>query len=131
MCIYNDTTICSKVLSNYQICGGLIHLKWEVSNALCTILISKDFLQFFNKTTEIKLLTNRPQKYTLIALGLFSISKRTIWSSPVKLNGNKKKFKKITSGKILIYNLKNNKISQIIKSSFPKKIKLKIKEIRP
>ena len=120
-----------KNLSNYQICGGIIHLKWEVSNALCTILLSNKFLQFFNKTTEIKLYTNRPQKYSLIALGLFSISKRTIWSNPVKLNSNKKKFKKITSGKISIDNLKNKKISPIIRSSFPKKIKLKIKEIRP
>jgi len=120
-----------KNLSNYQICGGIIHLKWEVSNALCTILLSNKFLQFFNKTTEIKLYTNRPQKYSLIALGLFSISKRTIWSNPVKLNSNKKKFKKITSGKISIDNLKNKKISPIIRNSFPKKIKLKIKEIRP
>tara|TARA_B100001093_G_scaffold260897_1_gene249308 strand:- start:2159 stop:2548 length:390 start_codon:yes stop_codon:yes gene_type:complete len=120
-----------KNLSNYQICGGIIHLKWEVSDALCIILISSKFLQFFTKTTEIKLLTNRPQKYSLIALGLFSISKRTIWSNPVKLNSDKKKFKKISSGKISIDNLKNKKISPIIRNSFPKKIKLKIKEIRP
>lgn len=120
-----------KNLSNYQICGGIIHLKWEVSDALCTILMSSKFLQLYTKTTEIKLLTNRPQKYSLIALGLFSISKRTIWSNPVKLNYDKKKFKKTTSGKILIDNLKNKKISPIIRNSFPKKIKLKIKEIRP
>ena len=120
-----------KNLANYQICGGIIHLKWEVSDAICTILISSKFLKFFTKTTEIKLLTNRPQKYSLIALGLFSISKRTIWSNPVKLNSDKKKFKKITSVKISIDNLKNKKISPIIRNSFPKKIKLKIKEIRP
>ncbi len=118
-------------LSNYQICGGIIHLKWEVSNALCTILLSNKFLQFFNKTTEIKLFTNKPQKYNLIALGLFSISKKTIWSNPVKLNSDKKKFIKITSGKISIDNLKNKKVSPIIRNSFPKKNKLKIKEIRP
>jgi len=120
-----------KNLANYQICGGIIHLKWEVSDAICTILISSKFLKFFTKTTEIKLLTNKPQKYSLIALGLFSISKRTIWSNPVKLNSDKKKFKKITSVKISIDNLKNKKISPIIRNSFPKKIKLKIKEIRP
>lgn len=120
-----------KNLANYQICGGIIHLKWEVSDAICTILISSKFLKFFTKTTEIKLLTNRPQKYSLIALGLFSISKKTIWSNPVKLNSDKKKFKKISSGKISIDNLKNKKISPIIRNSFPKKIKLKIKEIRP
>ena len=120
-----------KNLANYQICGGIIHLKWEVSDAICTILISSKFLKFFTKTTEIKLLTNKPQKYSLIALGLFSISKRTIWSNPVKLNSDKKKFKKISSGKISIDNLKNKKISPIIRNSFPKKIKLKIKEIRP
>ena len=120
-----------KNLANYQICGGIIHLKWEVSDAICTILISSKFLKFFTKTTEIKLYTNRPQKYSLIALGLFSISKKTIWSNPVKLNSDKKKFKKISSGKISINNLKNKKISPIIRNSFPKKIKLKIKEIRP
>ena len=120
-----------KNLANYQICGGIIHLKWEVSDAICTILISSKFLKFFTKTTEIKLLTNKPQKYSLIALGLFSISKRTIWSNPVKLNSDKKKFKKIASGKISIDNLKNKKISPIIRNSFPKKFKLKIKEIRP
>jgi hypothetical protein len=120
-----------KNLSNYQISGGIIHLKWEVSDALCTILMSSKFFKFFTKSTEIKLLTNRPQKYSLIALGLFSISKRTIWSNPVKLNSDKKKFKKIASGKISIDNLKNKKISPIIRNSFPKKFKLKIKEIRP
>ena len=120
-----------KNLSNYQICGGIIHLKWEVSNALCTILLSNKFLQFFNKTTEIKLYTNRPQKYSLIALGLFSISKRTIWSNPVKLNSNKKKFKKTNSGRITISKFKNNKIVPAIGNSFPKKIKIKIKEITP
>jgi hypothetical protein len=93
--------------------------------------MSSKFFKFFTKSTEIKLLTNRPQKYSLIAFGLFSISKRTIWSNPVKLNSDKKKFKKITSGKISINNLKNKKISPIIRNSFPKKIKLKIKEIRP
>ena len=120
-----------KNLSNYQICGGIIHLKWEVSDALCIILISSKFLQFFNKTTEIKLFTNRPQKYNLIALGLFSISKKTIWSNPVKLKRNKKKFTKTNSGRIAISKFKNNKIVPAIGNSFPKKIKIKIKEIIP
>ena len=120
-----------KNLSNYQICGGIIHLKWEVSDALCIILISSKFLQFFTKTTEIKLLTNRPQKYSLIALGLFSISKKTIWSNPIKLKRDKKKFTKTNSGRITISKFKNNKIVPAIGNSFPKKIKIKIKEITP
>ena len=120
-----------KNLSNYQICGGIIHLKWEVSDALCIILISSKFLQFFNKTTEIKLFTNRPQKYNLIALGLFSISKKTIWSNPIKLKRDKKKFTKTNSGRIAISKFKTNKIVPAIGNSFPKKIKIKIKEITP
>ena len=81
-----------KNLSNYQICGGIIHLKWEVSNAFCIILTSTKFLQFFTKTTEIKLLTNKPQKYSLIALGLSNFKKNNLVES-CKLNSDKKKFK--------------------------------------
>ena len=120
-----------KNLANYQICGGIIHLKWEVSDAICAILISSKFFKFFTKTTEIKLLTNRPQKYSLIALGLFSISKKTIWSNPIKLKRDKKKFTKTNSGRITISKFKNNKIVPAIGNSFPKKIKIKIKEITP
>tara|TARA_B110000503_G_scaffold143630_1_gene246483 strand:+ start:5450 stop:5839 length:390 start_codon:yes stop_codon:yes gene_type:complete len=118
-------------LSNYQICGGITHLKWEVSNNLCTFLVTNKSIQFFTKTTETILLTNGPQKYNLVAFGLFSISKKTIWLNPVKLNSDKKKFQKIVSGKISISNLKNKKISPVIGNSFPKKIELKIKEITP
>ena len=118
-------------LSNYQICGGITHLKWEVSNNLCTFLVTNKSIQFFTKTTETILLTNGPQKYNLVAFGLFSISKKTIWSNPIKLKRDKKKFTKTNSGRIAISKFKNNKIVPAIGNSFPKKIKIKIKEITP
>ena len=43
----------------------------------------------------------------------------------------KKKFTKTNSGRIAISKFKNNKIVPAIGNSFPKKIKIKIKEITP
>ena len=120
-----------KNLSKYQICGGITHLKWEVSNSICIFLITNKSIQFFTKTTEIRIFTNKPQKYNLIALGLFSISEKTIWTNPIKLKRDKKKFTKTNSGRITISKFKNNKIVPAIGNSFPKKIKIKIKEITP
>ena len=120
-----------KNLSNYQICGGIAHLKWEVSNTICTLLVTNKSIRFFSKTTEIKIFSHKPQKYNLIALGLFSFSKKTIWTNPIKLKGDKRKFTKTNSGRIAISKFKNNKIVPAIGNSFPKKIKIKIKEITP
>ena len=75
-----------KNLSNYQICGGIIHLKWEVSNAFCTILTSTKFLQFFTKTTEIKLLTNNPRKVVGLKGYGITISDRI----PIQMNHNER-----------------------------------------
>ena len=120
-----------KNLSKYQICGGIAHLKWEVSNNIRTFLVTNKSIKIFTKTTEIKIFTNKPQKYNLIAFGLFSFSKKTIWTNPIKLNSFKKKFRKTNSGKMTISKLKNSTISPIIRNSFPKRINIKIKELRP
>jgi hypothetical protein len=120
-----------KNLTNYQICGGITHLKWKVSNSIFIFLITNKSIKIFTKTTEIKIFTNKPQKYNLIAFGLFSFSKKTIWTNPIKLNSFKKKFTKTNSGRIAISKFKNNKIVPAIGNSFPKKIKIKIKEITP
>ena len=120
-----------KNLSKYQICGGIAHLKWEVSNNICTFLVNNKSIRFFTKTTEIKIFSQKPQKYNLIALGLFSFSKKTIWTNPLKLKRDKRKFTKTNSGRIAISKFKNNKIVPAIGNSFPKKIKIKIKEITP
>tara|TARA_B110000879_G_C10716872_1_gene335057 strand:- start:24 stop:413 length:390 start_codon:yes stop_codon:yes gene_type:complete len=120
-----------KNLSNYQISGGITHLNWDVENTFYVLLISGKSFRVFSKTKDLKVLTDRSEKYFLIALGLFSYSVKMIETNPIKLNHKTRVYGKLNSSEINIPRFKNESLNTVIESTSPRTTKIKVIEIRP
>lgn len=120
-----------KNLSNYQISGGITHLNWDVENTFYVLLISGKSFRVFSKTRDLKVLTDRSEKYFLIALGLFSYSVKMIETNPIKLNHKTRVYGKLNSNEINITRFKNESLNTVIESTSPRTTKIKVIEIRP
>ena len=120
-----------KNLSNYQISGGITRLNWDVENTFYVLLISGKSFRVFSKTRDLKVLTDRSEKYFLIALGLFSYSVKMIETNPIKLNHKTRVYGKLNSNEINITRFKNESLNTVIESTSPRTTKIKVIEIRP
>ena len=101
----------------YQIVGGHNKFIWKVSNAFFVVIISKFFIRIFFKKNTLQTLSSFPKKYSLFAFGLFSIKKKSIYTKPIIISKQRKKFKKIT----IKNEFKNLKQPHQLKHSFKTK----------
>ena len=125
-----------KIISIVHFEYGYTHLKWNVENALFTILFSKNFIKIVSGSSEIKILANKSEDLKLLALGLFSFSIKTISTKTNKVIKKNINLGKFVSKKILTKNdkpklLSNHEIRSDIVSINLKKLKIRLKPINP
>tara|TARA_Y100000766_G_scaffold263070_1_gene254805 strand:- start:2426 stop:2836 length:411 start_codon:yes stop_codon:yes gene_type:complete len=123
-------------LLKYQLKDGFVELKWDVDNCFFVLIFSQNFFHFFKKSGKLKTLTNKIDKITLIAIGLFSYESKTIKLKPLKSFLEKVNYGRIHQKKILNLkssNIKNYKfkINDEIDSKNIKKSFFKLKTIKP
>tara|TARA_Y100000746_G_C15313767_1_gene370767 strand:+ start:304 stop:714 length:411 start_codon:yes stop_codon:yes gene_type:complete len=125
-----------KIISIVHFEYGYTHLKWNVENALFTILFSKNFIKIVSDSSEIKILANKSEDLKLLALGLFSFSIKTISTKTNKVIKKNINLGKFVSKKILTKNdkpklLSNHEIRSDIVSINLKKLNIRPKPINP
>jgi 23S rRNA A1618 N6-methylase RlmF len=122
--------------THYQMNGGVNHLKWDVEYAYFTLLVSKRFINFFLKKSELKIVSNIKGTYFLIVFGLFSIDCKKLIVNEADTISKSIRIGKVQNSKIKVAEISkpkkmNNSIAWSFSNAKIKSNQVKIKSIHP
>lgn len=98
-----------RVVSKYNISGGIAEIEWKVRNHFISIIHFGFNVRFYQNTSNTSLFIHKPEKINLISIGLFGITTSNIFIKPFEIERKVQNKKYLDNRDVFKSNSKLNK----------------------
>ena len=98
-----------KIISKFNLSGGIIDIKWKSKNHFLTILQFGFNIKFYKNITSTSFFIHKPEKINLITVGVFGIATSSIFIEPLEIERTIKKRRYLNNSDVFKINSKLNK----------------------
>ena len=98
-----------RVVSKYNISGGLTDIEWRSKNHFLSIIYFGFNIKFYTNYSNTSLFIYKPEKINLISIGLFGITTSSIFIEPLEVERTVQKRKYLDNRDVFKTNSKLNK----------------------
>ena len=98
-----------KIISKFNLSGGIIDIKWKSKNHFLTILQFGFNIKFYKNITSTSFFIHKTEKINLITVGVFGIATSSIFIEPLEIERTIKKRRYLNNSDVFKINSKLNK----------------------
>ena len=98
-----------KIISKFNLSGGIIDIKWKSKNHFLTILQFGFNIKFYKNISSTSFFIYKPEKINLITVGVFGIATSSVFIEPLEIERTVKKRKYLDNRDVFKIRSKLNK----------------------